>query len=234
MQVDCRASDVVSFEKRGGGIRAANPLCGGDSLARGGFNPLRDRCLRARLRGANLAGPGRNAYAECGQTVVHLVRSARARSRVGGARVRRAAARGDPLEDLRDATLREAPEAENIARAERYRCLAESAIAGREEQLALLRRQLVWRSNGAAYTKKAKWTIIYHEEAREEPLRSAEAIARPSPQPLPTYFAPTARVSFDRALGMLARGFRACARIASHPRTISTSPNGMPVCAMPK
>ena len=138
--------------------------------------------------------------------MVHLVRPARARSRVGGARVRRAAARGDPLEDLRDATLREAPEAESIAGAEHLGCLAERAIAGREEQLALLRRQLVWRSNGAAYTEKAEWTIIYHEEAREESVRSAEAIARPSPQPLSTYFAPTACISFDRALGMLGAG----------------------------
>src|SRR5688500_624753 len=109
-------------------------------------------------------------------------------------------------ERLRGAVGGEAPDAHHGARPERLHSVAQGAVAGREERGALGRRQAVRRAVAAALFEEGERAVVEDEEAAEELLRCAEAVARPAPQPRAGDLAARAAEAQHRARRMLARG----------------------------
>ena len=97
------------------------------------------------------------------------------------------------------------------------------------------RGQLVGRAVGARRLDEGQRAPVGDEEAREEPVGRDEAVAGAAPQPR------AADPRERRAREARARGASRASRggdatgpsIPSQSRTIATSPNGTPVCAMP-
>src|SRR5690606_11692882 len=80
--------------------------------------------------------------------------------------------------------LGESPDADDDFGLEHAHDAAERVVAHREERLLLGARQLVGRTVASAFLDERQRTVVRDEEAREEALRRAETVPRPSPEAL--------------------------------------------------
>src|SRR5262245_20604221 len=98
------------------------------------------------------------------------------------------------------AVRREATETDDDRWPQRVDGVAQRRVADLLQRPAHIRRQLVGRQVRAALTHEDERTPVPHEEALEERLGRAEAIAHPAPYALAAHFAARAVEAADRAL----------------------------------
>lgn len=80
----------------------------------------------------------------------------------------------------------------------------ERAVARREERRSLFCGELVGCEVSTALFDERERAVVRDEERPKEVLRALEAVARETPQPRPTHFAPFARKALNRTLRVLA------------------------------